>query len=104
VNNPSAALSEFYRCMTPGAVLIAQTPFAPTLKRTLEMTSPISADFARLFYGQDDHVRLFGADIVDCFHAAGLRGEPLAHHVVLGALDAHVHGCNPHEPFFAFSK
>jgi SAM-dependent methyltransferase len=104
VADPARALAEFHRCLVPGGVLIAQTPFAPALKNTLELNRPVTPGFARLFYGQEDHVRLFGADIVDLFHAAGFAGEPLSHASVLGEMDARLQGCNAIEPFFAFTR
>ena len=104
VANPARALSEFHRCLVPGGLLIAQTPYAPVLLKTMELNRPVSPAFAKLFFGQEDHVRLFGADIVDYFHEAGFEGQLLAHSMVLGDMDAMAFGCNAREPFFAFSK
>ena len=104
VADPVRALKEFHRCLGPDGVLIAQTPYAPSLKHTLEMNRPVSAAFAKLFYGQEDHVRMFGADIAGYFHAAGFKGELRAHDEVLPAMDARLQGCNAREPFFAFSR
>ncbi len=104
VASPARALGEFHRCLVPGGLLIAQTPYAPVLLKTMELNRPVSAGFAKLFFGQEDHVRLFGADIVDYFHQAGFSGELLEHSMVLGDLDAKAYGCNAREPFFAFSK
>lgn len=104
VLDPVRALREFHRCLTPGGVLIAQTPYAPSLKYTLELTRPASSGFAKLFFGQEDHMRMFGADIAGYFHAAGFSGEPLPHEAVLGGMDAKAQGCNGREPFFVFTK
>ena len=104
VSSPQRALAEFHRCLSPGGLLIAQTPYAPALRHTFETTGPVSPAFARLFYGQGDHVRLFGADIAGYFHAAGFSGDPLPHQVVLPGMDAAANGCNAREPFFCFSK
>lgn len=104
VASPLRALGEFHRCLSPGGVLVAQTPYSPQLRNTLELNRPVSPAFAKLFYGQEDHVRLFGADIAGYFHAAGFSGEPLPHEAVLGDMDARAQGCNGREPFFVFSK
>jgi SAM-dependent methyltransferase len=104
VSDPDLALRELARCLTRDGHLIAQTPYSPKLKSTFEMLTPVSTQFARLFYGQEDHVRLFGADLVSRFHEAGLSGEPLSHQQVLGELDAQEHGCNENEPFFLFER
>ena len=104
VSSPAQALSEFHRCLSPGGVLIAQTPYAPSLAHTLELTRPVSSAFAKLFYGQEDHVRLFGADIAQRIRAAGFDGELRSHADVLGDLDAQALGCNVREPFFCFTR
>ena len=104
VANPERALAEFHRVLAPGGTLIAQTPYAPALRQTLELNRPVSAAFASLFYGQDDHVRLFGADIADRIRAAGFAGDLVPHTELLGALDAHAHGVNGREPFFCFTR
>ena len=104
VDDPRQALREFHRCLAPGGTLIAQTPYAPMLKNTLEVNEPTSPEFNTLFYGQDDHVRLFGADIADYFRNAGFQGTPLANTAVLGHMSAAEFGFNAREPFFAFTK
>ncbi|MET0384047.1 MAG: methyltransferase domain-containing protein [Burkholderiaceae bacterium] len=104
VRDPGRALAEFARCLAPGGMLIAQTPYAPKLKHTFEVDATPTPDFAKLFYGQEDHVRLFGGDIAAYFNAAGLTGAPLPHAHLLGGLEPLEFGCNGLEPFFAFSK
>jgi SAM-dependent methyltransferase len=104
VRHPERALAEFARCLAPGGVLIAQTPYAPLLKHTFEVDAPATPEFAKLYYGQEDHVRLFGGDIATYFHAAGLTGELLSHAQMLRDLDPLEFGCNAREPFFAFSR
>ena len=104
VPQPERAIAEFSRCLAPGGMLIAQTPYAPKLHHTFEVEGSHSADFAKLFYGQEDHVRLFGGDVEGYFNAAGLSGRLLAHEELLGDMDPQEFGCNRLEPFFAFSK
>ena len=104
VGDPDRALAELHRCLVPGGLLIAQTPYAPKLKHTLELNVPVSPEFARLFYGQEDHVRLFGLDLLDAFARAGFKGQAVAHEHLLPTVDPMRAGCNPREPFFAFHK
>ncbi|TAL96074.1 MAG: methyltransferase domain-containing protein [Paraburkholderia sp.] len=104
VDDPSAALAEFNRCLKPEGHLIAQTPYSPVLKHTFELNRPVQPAFATRYFGQSDHVRLFGADIVDYFRAAGLHGDLYPHKAVLGEIDPDYVGCNGREPFFLFSK
>lgn len=104
VSHPEKALSEFFRCLKPGGILIAQTPYAPSIKKTFELQSPPSPDVATLLFGQADHVRLFGDDITDYFHASGFKGELLSHDSLLPGKDQPTFGCNVREPFFVFWK
>lgn len=103
VRQPERALAELRRCLTPQGVLIAQTPYSPELKKTFELKTCPSEEFARLCYGQADHVRLFGDDIVAYFHEAGFQGELLPHARLLPQIDPQEYGCNPREPLFFFS-
>lgn len=104
VDDPARVVAEFARCLAPGGMLIAQTPYAPALKHTFELDRAPTEDFARVYYGQVDHVRLFGGDIGALFNAAGLTGALLPHAQLLPGFDAQEFGCNRDEPFFAFSK
>lgn len=104
VDDPTQALREFRRCLTPTGHLVAQTPYSPLLKHTFEVNIPVAPDFSTLYYGQDDHVRLFGADIVKYFREAGLHGDLIPHDEALAGYDAQVWGVNEREPFFHFTK
>lgn len=105
VADPLRALQELHRCLAPGGTLVAQTPYSTLLRRTMEIVEPPTADFARLFFGQDDHVRLFGADIGEYFRLAGFSGDgPIASDQVLRKLDAAEYGFNAREPFFQFAR
>jgi SAM-dependent methyltransferase len=104
VGSPAKALAEFNRCLAPSGHLIAQTPYSPILRKTFELSKPMPAAFNVRYYGQDDHVRLFGADVGDQFRAAGFKGDFYPHTTVLGEIDAQTYGCNGREPFFFFAK
>lgn len=104
VADPVQVLAEFQRCLRPGGLLVAQTPYSPLLKKTFELKAFPGQAFATMFYGQDDHVRLFADDIVDLFRAAGFEGDLLPHDAVLPQVDALQAGVNEREPFFVFNK
>lgn len=104
VYHPDKALSEIHRALKPGGIVVAQTPYAPCLKHTFETKTVPDAQTAHLLFGQADHVRLFGDDIVDYFHAAGLQGDLLKHEALLPKVLPADYGCNAREPFFVFWK
>ncbi|WP_181969811.1 methyltransferase domain-containing protein [Paraburkholderia sp. DHOC27] len=102
VDDPERALAEFRRCLAPDGHLVAQTPYSPVLKYTFELNRPPTTPFAIRYFGQDDHVRLFGANMPDLFRAAGLNGDLYPHATVLGDTDPEKFGVNGQEPFFLF--
>lgn len=104
VSDLNKALSELSRCLKPGGRLIAQTPYSDRLKYTLEFTEVPSRDACIEFYYQDDHVRLFGMDIVDFFHKNGFHGNLTPHNELLPDIDPLKAGVNSKEPFFNFIK
>ena len=102
VNFPERAVAEFARCLAPGGHVVAQTPYSPLLKRSMELTVAVHPGFATYYYGQNDHVRIVGLDLIETFHAAGFSGEPIPHTTLLGDEDPEASGVNPTEPFFLF--
>lgn len=104
VDRPDKTLAELARCLSPRGRLVAQTPYSPVLKATLELTKMPSEAFRIRYYGQNDHVRLFGADIINYFRAAGFAGDLCPHDTLLEGVDANAYGVNGNEPFFLFWK
>jgi SAM-dependent methyltransferase len=102
VNFPERAVAEFARCLAPGGHVVAQTPYSPLLKRSMELTVAVHPAFATYYYGQNDHVRIVGLDLIETFQEAGFSGEPIPHTTLLGEQDPEACGVNPVEPFFLF--
>jgi SAM-dependent methyltransferase len=105
VDGLEAALKEIARVLAPGGFAILQTPYSLVLTRMFE-DAGISTAQARLeLYGQEDHVRIFGNDIVEQMaRLSGLRPCVRTHAEVLPGISARRYGVNPLEPFFLFEK
>ncbi|MFK8042843.1 MAG: methyltransferase domain-containing protein [Congregibacter sp.] len=104
IDNLKSALSEFFRVLKPGGLAILQTPYSSILRSTF-CDPGITADAARLeAYGQEDHVRLFGADVFDLVEHAGFTSKVVEHKQVLAHIDPKRSGINPREPLFLFEK
>ncbi|MCL2104428.1 MAG: class I SAM-dependent methyltransferase [Kiritimatiellaeota bacterium] len=105
VPDDTRALRELWRVLTPGGLAIFQTPYAVGLEKTREHQPEITTpEQRREFYGQEDHVRLYGRDIFDRICAAGFVSEMKTHDDCLNAMNALRYGVNPLEPFFRFRR
>lgn len=103
VKNPDAALAEINRVLKNDGRAILQTQYSNIIHKTWE-DSGINSDMLRLeFYGQEDHVRLFGLDVFEKF-STYLEPAITLHHALFDASVAPVFGVNEKEPFFLFKK
>jgi hypothetical protein len=65
----------------------------------------IQSDFERLqAYGQEDHVRLYGSDIVARMESVGLKSRVVSHDEKSDNIDSRKFGVNAKEPFFLFER
>ena len=60
IPNFTKALSEFFRTLKPGGLAILQTPYSKALKYNFEDENFDTDELRLFFYGQEDHVRIFG--------------------------------------------
>jgi SAM-dependent methyltransferase len=104
VADDQQAVREIFRVLTPGGRAVLQTPFSPVLTRTIQ-DEGVDTPSARLaLYGQEDHVRLYGADIVERFTSSGLESRVVEHASVLSSFDPDIYGVNPSEPLLLFQR
>ncbi len=104
VQDDAQALREVFRVLRPGGHAILQTPYASGLNNTFEDPAIRSEQACLQAYGQEDHRRLYGQDIVRRFEASGLRSLMKTHSQVLPAIDCVRFGVNPLEPFLLYQK
>jgi SAM-dependent methyltransferase len=74
VPDDRAALGEFRRVLADGGEILLHTPVSSLLEATIEDPGASPEQRAEWF-GQDDHVRIYGPDFVDRIAAAGLSAE-----------------------------
>ncbi len=104
VTDDARALGEIRRVLRPGGKAILQTPYSAALPTKFEDPA-IRAEVARLqAYGQEDHVRLYGADLPSFVARQGFIDRSAGHASLLPDVDARAAGVNAREPFLLFEK
>lgn len=104
VSDDRRGLVEIRRVLKPGGFAILQTPYSAKLQHTLEDPG-IDSDRLRLeLYGQEDHVRLFGADIFRRFESSGLVSDIRRHADLLPDIEPTRLGVNAAEPLFLYHR
>ena len=98
------ALSEILRVLEPGGVAILQTPFSSVLTRALEDPGIKTAADREVFYGQDDHVRMYGLDVFERIREAGFALELHPHRASFPEGSEVKMGVNPAEDLILARK
>ncbi len=84
IPNDKLAISELYRVLKPGGFSILQVPISTVNRVTQEDLSVNSDELRKKYYGQFDHVRLYGLDyknkLIDAgfsVHIINLNSDPM---------------------------
>ncbi|MBB1282789.1 methyltransferase domain-containing protein [Flavisolibacter sp. BT320] len=89
------ALAGLCRALKPNGVAIMQTPFSKLLQRNFEDEGINTDELRLLYYGQEDHVRIFSERVLlQSFADAGFRLNIVPHHDVFSPEDATYYGVN----------
>ena len=98
------SLREIFRVLRPDGHAILQTPYSSILTHLFEDIG-IQSNEARLqAYGQEDHRRMYGIDIVKIFESVGFISLTSNHLQLLPDIDPIRFGVNPKEPLLLFKK
>jgi hypothetical protein len=104
VGDDRAALSEMRRVLRPGGCAVLQTPYSNFLARTFTDPAIDSDELRQRYYGQKDHVRLYGRDLFDRIRQAGLTPHIETHESRLPEADPACYGVNPAEALLLVVK
>lgn len=104
VPDDGRAIAELYRVLKPGGRAVLQTPFSTVLARTFQDPG-IDTDAKRLrFYGETDHVRVYGRDLFERLASAGFSVATERHSDLFPPEAAAYHGVNPAEDLLLILK
>ena len=98
------ALHEINRVIKVGGFAILQTPYSTKLTNNFEDAGISGADDYHYFYGQEDHVRVFGKNIESFIEGYGFQSHMDNHKELLPNICGKKYGINEKEPLFLFKK
>lgn len=104
VDDDARALSKKRRVLRPGGKAVLQKPSSPMLPTSYK-DKGVQSSAARTFaYGRDDHVRLYGRDILHRFCTTGFVSPVVSQQDVMSDVAPSMYGVNPRVPSFLFER
>ncbi len=104
VADDEKALSELFRVLKPGKYAVLQTPFSGLIADSFEDPGINTAQLKLKYYGQENHVRLYGRDLFDKLEGAGFLLELKKHNSYFSPQATTYYGVNPREDLILVSK
>jgi len=104
VTNDFQALRELFRVLKQRGKAILQTPYSPLISKSFYDSKINTNDLRRRFYGQEDHVRLYGEDLFLKMEEIGFIVLRYVHVETLLGLDSTKYGVNPREDLILVIK
>ena len=98
------ALRELFRVLKSGGKAVLQTPYSSILSRSFSDENIDTDEKRDFFYGQDDHVRVFGNDLFQMLAQAGFQVTLYKHAKLLSKFDSKQFGVNPREDLIFVTK
>ncbi len=99
-----AALKEFHRVLCDTGVAILQTPYSMLLENEFCDPAIDSNELRERFYGQCDHVRVYGNSLFKRMREVGFIVNRHSHTDVLSDISAETYGVNSKEDLILCSK
>lgn len=104
VSDDILAIQEIYRVLKPNGYAVLQVPISAKLLSTFSDTKINNPDLKNFFYGQEDHVRVFGQDFIERVTNSGFHDFTQSHNQKLRNLKEKFYGVNSKELFLLFKK
>lgn len=104
VQDDEKAVSELYRVLKKGGFAVLQTPYSSILANSFSDPNIDSDELRSRFYGQADHVRVYGYDIFEKLERAGFCLELKRSSDYFTSEEGTYYGVNPREDLILVSK
>lgn len=104
VTDDTLALSELFRVLKPGGIAVLQTPFSILLENSICDPRLNSNELRKYFYGQEDHVRVYGHDLFYKIRKAGFNLCIKTHSDILSEFNADLFAVNLREDLILVGK
>lgn len=99
------AISEMHRVLKSGGIAIVQTPYSELLHSNFEDEGINSDELRQFFYGQEDHVRVFGKkQFLSTLEDLGFKLLLTKHSDLFDSHEARYFGVNEHEDLIQIQK
>jgi len=104
VKDDRKAMSELFRILRPGGEAILQVPISKYNKRTFEDFSIVLPEEMEKYFGQKDHVRIYGKDYKKKLESVGFKVELYDIKNDLSIKDVKKYGINKEEILYIGHK
>lgn len=104
IPNDLTAMKEMYRVLKEGGQAVLQTPYTPLLEKSFEEGSINTPEERLKYYGQDDHVRIYGNDFFKRLQSVGFKLNIVKNSDLFSAEECSKYGVNYNEDLILVSK
>ncbi|MBS3084116.1 class I SAM-dependent methyltransferase [Candidatus Pacearchaeota archaeon] len=104
ISNDRKALLELFRVLNNNGWAIIHVPTSLSLKNTFEDPLINSSQERELFFGQKDHVRIYGRDYITRLRGTGFKVKVIKPIKFLSSTEIMKYGLNPKEAIYFCKK
>lgn len=104
VTDYKMAISEIFRSLKFGGVAVLQTPYSNKIHKNFSDNLIQSKVDKALYYGDSDHLRVFGKELIENFSEAGFKLRLKSHKEILNEFNPIKYGVNANEDLIYLQK